>query len=105
MHSRQAMGLDLEAMHLHTMAHGHIIFENQRECASHDVANRTILDIRILADTDIVNIASNDAVVPYAGMVADFDVSHDLSTLGDIHSRTELWPDPLVLMQHPPVSG
>ena len=99
------MGLDRAAMHRHAMPYGHIIFENQRRCASHNVANRTILDIRMLADTDVVNIASNDAVVPYAGMVADFDVSHDLSALGDVHSRTELWPDPLVLMQHPPVSG
>src|SRR5206468_8419989 len=46
-HSNEAMGLDRAAMHRHAMAYGHIIFENQRECASHDVTNRTILDIRI----------------------------------------------------------
>ena len=44
--------------------------------------DRTILDIGFLPDPDIVHIPPQDAVVPDAGLVADFDIANHRGVLG-----------------------
>jgi hypothetical protein len=64
------------------------------------VADRSILNIRVLSDADDVHIASDNAVEPDAGVVADFHIPNNLSAFGDVNPFSQLRPFSLVLMQH-----
>src|SRR5205814_1521739 len=100
-HPDQAVGFDRAAVHHHSVPNGHIILENQRARILHDMPDRAVLNIRVLANADVVDIAPDDTVVPDARMVADFHVADNLSAVGDINPRAQFWRFSLILMQHP----
>ena len=64
------------------------------------MADGTVLNIGVATDPDDIDVASDHAVIPDAGVVADFDISDDLSALGYVNPLSEFRPLPLVLMQH-----
>ena len=53
----------------------------------HDVHDGAVLDVRALADADVVHVAANDGVHPDAALGADLDVANHLRAVVDERGR------------------
>src|SRR5438874_2546559 len=82
------------------VADRNVVPENQRAFVPHHMPDGAVLNIRVLSDADDIHVSANDAVVPHAGVVADFHIAYNLRAFGDVNSLTQLRPLSLVLMQH-----
>ena len=82
------------------MPDGYVVLENQRALVLHHVTDTTILDVRVAADTNVVNVATDDRVEPDAGVIPDLDVPDHVGAGGDEYARAQLRNDSLVLVQH-----
>ena len=51
--------------------------------------DRVVLDIRILADANEINVATHDGVVPDAGMVSQRDVAYHDGAAGNVDPLAE----------------
>src|SRR5712671_5546145 len=94
------MRLDGAAMQHRAMADCHIIPENQGAFVPHHMADGAVLNVRMHSDADDVHVPPNDAVVPDAGVVANFHVADNLGAFSDINTLSQFRPLSHVLMQH-----
>jgi hypothetical protein len=60
------------------------------------VEDAVVLNVGIVADADLVNVAAEDGVHPDAGVFAEDDVADELGGFVDIAGVGELWGDALV---------
>src|SRR5439155_8507332 len=99
-HADQAMGLNGAPVQHDTMTHRDVILEDQWTLELHDVSDRTVLDVGVLADPDEMNVAANDAVVPDAGMITNCNVSDHLGAFGNVNPLAQPGPFTLILVKH-----
>src|SRR5881396_209661 len=99
-HANQAVGLDRATVKHDAVPYRDVILENKWILGLHDVADRAVLNIGVLADANEMNVAANDAVVPDAGMVLNLNVSDDLGAFRNVNSLSQLRPFALILVQH-----
>jgi hypothetical protein len=64
------------------------------------VEDAVVLNVGIVADADLVNVAAEDGVHPDAGVFAEDDVADELGGFVDIAGVGELWGDALVRADH-----
>lgn len=53
--------------------------------------NCIVLDVRVVADFDSVDVSSDNGVVPDAGMIAEGDIAQDNGTACNVDVFTEPW--------------
>jgi hypothetical protein len=102
-HPDQAIRLDRAAVQHYSVADRHVVVKNKGILILHDVTYRTVLNVCVAADADVMDITANDAVVPNAGVITDNNVSDDLRALGNVDALTDLGPLSFVLVQHFPL--
>jgi hypothetical protein len=64
------------------------------------VEDTVVLNVGIVADADLVNIAAEDGVHPDAGVFAEDDVADQLGGVVDVASAGELGSDAFVGADH-----
>lgn len=65
------------------MAHGHAVANISALKIAGGVNDRPVLDVRVFADFDVIDIAAQDAVVPDVRPLPDFHVADDTGRWGD----------------------
>jgi hypothetical protein len=68
------------------MADRHIIPENKRALVPHHMADRGVLNVRVMANANDIHVTPNHAVIPNARVIPDFHVANDLSAFSDVNS-------------------
>jgi hypothetical protein len=63
---------------------GNIISYDRRVGIARNVNYGPILNIRMMPDANVINVAANYAIEPDAGMFADFNVADDLRALVNV---------------------
>ena len=56
-----------------------------------EVEDGVVLNLRVMADDDAVDVAAQNGVIPDAGMVAEGDVAEDDARSGDINVLANRW--------------
>ena len=75
------------------MAHGDVVAKVDAIFLLHAVQDAVVLNIGIVTNADLVDIAAEDGVHPDAGMFADDDVADELGGVVDVGSFGELGSD------------
>jgi hypothetical protein len=57
-----------------------------------DVAHAVVLDVRVMANLDAVDVASQHAAEPHARLPADPRIADHSRAVGDEHTGADLWP-------------
>ena len=65
------------------MSYGHVVFHDRWKLAIGDVNYGIILDVRITADSYVMNIAANRRIKPDAGMRTDHHIADHLRAILD----------------------
>lgn len=86
----QAASLDVASVQRRTMAHRHLFFKNRRVRSMTDMNHGIVLNVRAIADADVMNVAANRAVAPDRGFFAKVNVADDLGTGFDIRGWVNL---------------
>lgn len=82
-HADQATVADGAGVQRHVMADGDLVADHQRVGAAGDVQDASVLDVRPLADADVIDVSANHRVEPDTAFLADDDIADDLGALGD----------------------
>lgn len=82
------------------MAHRDVVTEVDAVFFFHAVENAVVLNIGIVSDADLVDIAAEDGVHPDAGVLPDDDVADELGGIVDVGSFGELGSDASVGADH-----
>src|SRR5687768_4420752 len=94
------MRCDLATVEHDAMADRHVVMENERILILHNVKDAQVLNVGVLANTDVMNVTPNDRVKPDAGVIADFDVANDFGAFRDEDSLSQPGQLPFVVQQH-----
>jgi len=82
------------------MAHRHFFLENRRTRAVLDVNHGVVLNVRSIADADVVNITANRAVTPDRSLFANVYVADNLGTGFNVSGRVNLRVNPTKWSDH-----
>jgi L-ascorbate metabolism protein UlaG (beta-lactamase superfamily) len=82
------------------VAHGDIIANVDAILLLHAVQDAVVLNVGIVANANLMNVAAEDGVHPNAGMLANNDVANELSRVVDIGGSGELGSDTFVGADH-----
>ena len=99
-HADEAVSPDGARVRDGSVSHGHIIADDERVAFMADMEEAPVLDIRPLADTDIIHIAADDRVEPHARIFPDADIADDLGAGGCEDARMEFRHAAAVGMDH-----
>lgn len=80
------------------MADGHVVADHTGEIIG-DVAHAVVLNVGMMADHHAVDVTTQDAAEPDAGLFANFGVTDDPRGVGDKHACADPRPPPEVI-QH-----
>ncbi len=82
------------------VAHGHILFDDERILVLHHVQDRTILNIAARADANPVHVAANHGAGPDAGVLANRHVANNHGGRIDVSRRGDLRPAAAIAADH-----
>lgn len=82
--------LNVTTMKCSAVAHCDFVFENGWILASAGMDHTVILDIRAIADANVVHIAAQDCVAPDGRLLADVDVADYLRALVNVRALRNL---------------
>ena len=82
------------------VAHADVVAEVDAVLFFHAVEDAVVLNIGVVADADLVDVAAEDGVHPDAGVFAEDDVADELGRVVDIASVGELGSNALVGADH-----
>src|ERR1035437_1595525 len=99
-HADQAAGFNGAAVQDGVVAHADVVAQVDAVLFFHAVEDTVVLNVGIVADADLVNVAAEDGVHPDAGVFAEDDVADQLGGVVDIAGVGELWGDALVRADH-----
>jgi hypothetical protein len=99
-HADEAAGFNFAAVKNHAVAHGDIIADIDSILFFHAVEDAVVLNVRVVADADLVDIAAEDSVHPDAGVFANNYVADELGGVVDIAGLGELGSDAFVGANH-----
>ncbi len=87
-HSNQALILDGAGVDDRGVADRDMATEDAGEIIS-EVQHRVVLNVRIVADHNAIDVAAEDGVVPNAGVRAEGNIAENNGGAGDVNIRTE----------------
>src|SRR6185369_5368375 len=99
-HTDEATVFDDAAMQRHRVADRYPVAQDDRPFTQHAVQYRAVLDVRVCADADGMDVAADDRAHPYAGIFAQLDVADHLRRLVDVTSCSNLRQHTLVWSNH-----
>jgi len=99
-HADEAAGFDGAAVEYRVVAHGDIVANVNAILFFHAVEGAVVLNVGVVADANLVNIAAEDSVHPDAGMFAENDVADELGGVVDVAGVGELGSDAFVGADH-----
>src|ERR1039458_1190035 len=99
-HADQAAGFNGAAVQDGVVAHTDVVAQVDAVLFFHAVEDTVVLNVGIVADADLVNIAAEDGVHPDAGVFAEDDVADQLGGVVDVASAGELGSDAFVGADH-----
>jgi hypothetical protein len=68
------------------MTDGNIVPQNKRALVPHHMADRGVLNVRVMANANDIHVTPNHTVIPNARVIPDFHVANDLSAFSDVNS-------------------
>jgi hypothetical protein len=74
--------------------------QDERILILHDMQDAPILDVRVLADPYVMNVSADDRIEPHARVIADFNISDDLRSVGDEDPVSKFGKLSFVIQQH-----
>jgi hypothetical protein len=92
-HPDQAALFDFAAMENGAVAYGDVVAEEDAVFLFHAVEDTVVLNVGIVADADLMDIAAENSVHPDAGVLADDHVSDELGGVVDVGGIGELGSD------------
>jgi len=99
-HADEAAGFDFAAVEDDVVAHGDVVANVDAILFFHAVENGVVLNVGVMADADLVDVAAEDGVHPDAGVLAENDVADELGGVVDIGGVGELGGDAVVGADH-----
>jgi len=99
-HADEAAGFNGAAVKYSVVAYGDIVANVDAILFFHAVENAVVLNVGIVADSDLVNVAAEDRVHPDAGVFAKNDVADELGGVVDVAGVGELGSDAFVGADH-----
>src|ERR1700677_3222209 len=79
--------IDHAAVQGNGMAHGDVLADRDPISIFHAVQHAAILNVRVRADADCVDVAAQDGAHPDRGVLAEDDVANDLRRVVDVATR------------------
>src|SRR5258708_580572 len=99
-HADEAAGFDRAAVEDSVVAYRDIVAHVHAVLSFHAVEDRVVLNVRIMADADLLYVAPEDGVHPDARVLADSDVADELGGVVDVTGFRELGSDAFVGADH-----
>ena len=82
------------------MSYGDVVAEIDAVKFLHAVQNAIVLNVGIMSNADLMNIAAQHGIHPDTGMFANGNVSDELGRIVDVASFGKLWRDAFVGADH-----
>ena len=95
-HPDQTVRLYLAAVQDHAMPHRHMVAHDAGVEVSLNVTDGSVLDVRVMADSNVVHVTPDDCVEPDAGIVSNFNVTDNFGAFCDKYARSQLRRYPVV---------
>ena len=99
-HADETAGFNGAAVEYSVVANGDIVANVDAILFFHAVEDAVVLNVGIVADSDLVNVTAEDRVHPDAGVFAENDVADELSGVVDVAGVGELGSDAFVGADH-----
>src|ERR1700674_4194557 len=99
-HADEAAGFDGAAVEDGVVAYGDIVANVNAVLFFHAVEHAVVLNVGVVADADLVNVAAEDGVHPDARVFAENDVADELGGVVDVAGVGELGSDAFVGADH-----
>ncbi len=99
-HADQAEVSNHATVHNRAMSDGDAVANDERPFVERDVAHGQVLNVGLLADTNVVHIAADDGVEPDAALIADFNIADDGGIRGDEDAGGKFGKNIFVRMYH-----
>ncbi len=99
-HAYEAAGFDGAAVENDGVAHGYVVADVDTILFLHAVEDAVVLDVGVVADANLVDIAAEDGVHPDAGVLAYDYVADELGGVVDVSGFGELGGDAFVGADH-----
>ena len=99
-HADEAAGFDGAAVEDGVVAYGDIVANVDAVLFFHAVEDAVVLNVGIVADADLVDVAAEHRVHPDAGVFAENDVADELGGVVDVAGVGELGSDAFVGADH-----
>jgi hypothetical protein len=99
-HADEAAGFDGAAVEYSVVADGDVVANVNAVLFLHAVQDAVVLNVGVVADADLVDVAAEDGVHPDAGVFAKNDVADELGGVVDVAGVGELGSDAFVGADH-----
>ena len=99
----QRAALHIAAVQRDAVAYRNFVFENRGILAGARVNYGIVLDVRAIADANVVHVPAQDCVPPHGRLFAEMHVTDNLRTLIDVCRVMDLRMDPAKWSNH--ISG
>jgi hypothetical protein len=99
-HSDEAAGFNGATVEYSVVANGDIVANEDAVFSFHAMEDAVVLNVGVVADADLVNVAAEDRVHPDAGVLAEDDVANELGRVVDVAGVGELGSDAFVRADH-----
>ena len=99
-HADEAAGFNGATVEYSVMANGDIVANVNAVLFFHTMEHAVVLNVGIVADADLVDVAAEDRVHPDAGVFAENDVADELGGVVDVAGVGELGSDAFVGADH-----
>jgi len=99
-HADEAAGFDGASVENDGVADGDVVAYVDSVLLFHAVEDGVVLNVGVVADADLVDVATEDSVHPDAGVLAHYDVSDELGGVVDVAGFGELGSDAFVGADH-----
>src|SRR6266446_400499 len=99
-HADETAGFDGAAVEDGVVAYGDVVADVDAVLFFHAVEDAVVLNVGIVADANLVDVAAEDCVHPDAGVLAENDVADELGGVVDVAGVGELGRDAFVGADH-----